>query len=203
MKKYLCLLLAASFGFCEPLIFNSILTPANCTHKIYHPRDKNIPHPFFQDQKMDRAEMNSPVKAVGSGTFIYYKETHTLEYAIAYSNLSSPAVMIHLQIGYPHQDGPIIATIMGQPFSKSNSYAHSKKAKEQSKTPMGPLKNFGFITGSIKLTELDNSPSSKAPSKEEKLLVQGGCYITIHTHLNELGEIRGQLTPLSTKQLRK
>ena len=146
--------------------------------------------------------MHSPVKACGSGSFLYHKESQVLEYAISYTNLSSPPVMIHLQLGYPHQDGPIIATLIGKPYEKTQHYSHAKNAP-QPNVKMASKKKFGFITGAIKLTQIGDASGNKSPHKEEKMLVQVGCYVTIHTHLNELGELRGQLSPLSTKQLSK
>ncbi|MCH9621471.1 MAG: hypothetical protein S4CHLAM20_08910 [Chlamydiia bacterium] len=189
--------------FGDPIVFNTILTPANCTHKLYHPKDKNIPRPYFSDVEIDRKSMTSPTKAVGSGTFLYHQDTKVLEYAISYSNMSSPVVMIHLQVGYAHQDGPIFATLYGRPHEKRIHFSHSKKSKEISRTKMAPDHKYGFLTGSVKLSELGDRSDSKPPIKEQKMLLQGGCYITIHTYLNEMGEIRGQLTPLSTKHLRK
>jgi hypothetical protein len=205
MKKLLIISVfcASSVGFCEPIVFNAVFSPANCTHKLYHPKDRNVPRPFFSETKLDRKSMSSPIKAVGSGSFLYHKDSKTLDYAITYSNMSSPVVMIHLQIGYPHQDGPIFATIVGRPLEKRTHLHHSVKGKETDSVRMAPGTKYGFITGSIKLSQLGDSSEKKKPDKEEKMLVQGGCYITIHTQLNELGEIRGQLTPLSTKQLRK
>lgn len=197
------LLVSTTMGFCEPIVFNSVMTPANCTHKIYHPKDKNIPRPYFSDKELDRQSMSSPVKAVGCGSFLYHQDKKILEYAISYSNLSSPVVMIHLQVGYPHQDGPIFATIIGRPQEKRVHFSHTQKGKEDHNTMMAPGTKYGFITGKIKLSQIGDSSDSKPPVKEEKMLVQGGCYITIHTYLNEMGEIRGQLTPLSTKHLRR
>ena len=195
------LLLFSIKAFCDPIVFDSILSPANCTHTIYHPKDKHVPHPFFSEKKIDKKSMQSPIKAIGSGTFLYHKETSELEYTIAYTNLSSPVVMIHLQLGYPHQDGPIIATLVGKPFEKSTHFSHSKKPMT-SNVNMASDNLFGFIAGKIKITQIGDISGRNHPGKEEKMLVQGGCYITIHTHLNELGELRGQLTPVSTKQLR-
>ena len=202
MKWTFLFITYSTLAFCDPIVFNTILNTSNCTHKIYHPTDKNIPHPYFSDSKIDKSSILSPVKAVGSASFLYHKETNELQYAIAYTNLSSPAVMIHLQIGYAHQDGPILATIQGKPYSKNAHFSHTERGKPDS-VKMTSKERSGFLTGVVKLTSLSDPSSDKAPTKEEKMLVQGGCYITIHTYLNELGEIRGQLIPLSTKHIRK
>ncbi len=202
MKWKLLFIIIPTFGFTDPIVFNSILNTSNCTHKIYHPTDKNIPHPYFSDIKVDKASILSPIKAVGSASFLYHKETNELEYAIAYTNLSSPPVMIHLQLGYPHQDGPIIATIQGKPYAKNSDLPHTSRGKAD-EVKMTSKERSGFVTGIVKLASPKETANPEDVSKEEKMLVQGGCYVVIHTYLNELGEIRGQLTPLSTKHIRK
>ena len=194
MRKILFLLLAVKI-YAAPMAFNALLTTSSITHTIYHPKDKNIHRPYFSENKLNRKAMVSPVKAIGCGTFLYHPESHELEYAIAYSGLSSAPAMIHLQVGYPHQDGPIIATIAGKP-SHSHSFSF-KKSKREAAERVAPENRSGFISGVITLERVGDIHEKSRPVKEEKMLMQGGCYITIHTHLNELGEIRGQLTPLS------
>ena len=200
-RIFYCILMYGVSVFSNPIVFNTILSPANCIHRIYSPKDRHIPQPYFSDLKMDKKSMTSPAKAIGSGTFLYHKKTKELEYALSYVNLSSPPVMIHLMLGYAHQDGPILATIIGRPYNDKKHLQHITK-KPLSNVKAGDNKTSGFITGRIKLNQLGDSSGNENPIDEEKMLVQGGCYITIHTHLNELGEIRGQLSPLSTRTIR-
>ncbi|MCH9617524.1 MAG: hypothetical protein SP4CHLAM5_02890 [Chlamydiia bacterium] len=195
MKKYLLLLISVK-AFAAPMVFNATLSPANITHSIYHPKDRNIHRPYFSQRKLNRKAMVSPIKAIGSGTFLYNPQTNEIEYAIAYSGLSSAPVMIHLQAGYPHQDGPIIATIATKSSPKKMFSLNKDRAEDAAR--VAPENRSGFITGTVKLEKVGDLTGKTEPIREEKMLIQGGCYITIHTHLNELGEIRGQLHPLST-----
>lgn len=185
--------------FAAPVVFNATLSPAQITHAIYHPKDRDVHRPYFSDTKLHRKSMVPAVKAIGSATFLYHPKTHELEYAIAFSNLSSPPVMIHLQMGYPHQDGLIIATIATKAASKKNlSFQQNKRDRAEQENPEN---RSGFISGVITLKRTGDLHSHNAPQKEEQMLMQGGCYISIHTHLNELGELRGQLQPLSSTPL--
>lgn len=195
MKRYLLLLISVKV-FGSPLVFNALLTPANITHTIYHPKDRDVHRPYFSEKKLNRQAMIPPIKAIGSGTFLYDSQSNTLQYTIAYCGLSSAPVMIHLQAGYPHQDGPIIATIpINEGGKKTFSLRKTKYNDDQNRS--------GFITGEITLKKIGDLTGKNEPDKEEKMLIQGGCYITIHTRLNELGEIRGQLSPLSSIPLIK
>jgi hypothetical protein len=200
MKRVLLFLLLGLSLYSEPVVFNCILSPSNCTHTIYHPNDKKIPHPYYSDRNMDTKSMKTPFKAVGSGSFLYHEEENLLEYAISYTNLSSPPLMVHLQVGYPHQDGPIIASLVSKPYEKKKGISSSGKKIEDGGI-MATNKTYGFIKGVVKLVKVNDISGRKIPSKEEQMLLKGGCYITIHTHLNELGELRGQINPLSTKSL--
>ncbi|MCH9812258.1 CHRD domain-containing protein [bacterium] len=195
MKRYLFLLCFVKL-YAAPVVFNTTLSPANILHHLYHPKEKNIHRPYFSSTKLHRRNMVSPAKAIGSGTFLYHTETNEIEYAIAYSGLSSPPVMIHLMLGYPHQKGVIIATLLSKdPSGSGNSFKKSQLSKQDQ---LDPTNRSGFLSGKVRLKKLGNLHSYAKPQKEEKMLLQGGCYVTIHTHLNELGELRGQLTPIGS-----
>lgn len=198
MKK-LCLILSAlqlSLFAADPVVFSATLTTAANGHKLYQPGDPDVPHLLFPaDQVKNLPPPTSYEDAIGSATVIYNPETRELKYAVSYTNLSGPPLMMHFHLGFPGVDGPILFTIFGEPYSKAKYMNWRDTGKPTAR--VAPPGNSGFVTGTFILDGASEIKPALKRDQEEKMLYQGAFYINIHTFLNEQGELRGQLIPLN------
>ena len=183
------------YGKVEPIVFSATLSQNHITHELNKPENKDIDHPYFPEHKNNMPKVRDYPQAIGSATVIFYPSTNTVEYTIAYSGLSSPPVMIHFQLGFAQETGPIIATVIGQPYREAKGLSWSDTPQDHSKS--GTKMPYGFISGTFKLKALPHIKQPLTRDQVEHALLKGGIYINIHTYLNEYGEIRGQVVPLS------
>ena len=179
----------------EPIPLQATLSTATPTHKLFEPGDKDAPHPFYKEECKDMAPPRPYHRATGSVTLLFDPNTDELRYAIAYSGLSGPPLMMHFHRDPPGQGGPIVQTIVGEPKAHVKGLGWS--AGPPTSGDNAPTGTSGFITGTY---TLKGNPHLDPPlTKEAEImgLLSGDIYINIHTCLNELGELRGQIVPLA------
>ncbi|MBS0586307.1 MAG: CHRD domain-containing protein [Verrucomicrobia bacterium] len=181
----------------EAIVFYALLSPGQEAHKLYMPYDKEAPKPYYKRSCQTTSPKNF-LQAVGSATFIYYPDTKELHYAISYTGLSSPPIMMHLQLGFLGEEGPVLTTIFGRPYEKNKGLTWAEEKDET--TVMAPKGLSGFVSGTYVLEGIDHLNPPLTIEEACQTLIRGGFYINIHTCLNQGGELRGQLLPLSFPQ---
>lgn len=181
----------------EAIVFYAVLSPAQEAHKIYMPGDKDAPRPFYKRECQGMTSQRF-TQATGSATFIYYPASGELHFAISYTGLSSPPLMMHIQLGFYGEEGPILQTIFGRPYEKPRGLGWMEDKPEG--TVMAPRGLSGFVSGTYVVCGLDHLNPPLSQEEEVKSLLRGGLYINLHTCLNQSGELRGQILPLSFPQ---
>lgn len=167
------------------------LSLANENHKLYPVGSKDAPHPFY---KTSPDSMEEPYQdACGIGAFLFDPDKNELRFSIAYSGLSGSPVMMHIHLGGPKDDGPIIQTIFGEPYADVKGLGYSTHPPLYGKK--GPKGRAGFVSGIYKLAGNDRLKTQLTPEDEKQKLLDGELYVNIHTYLNQAGEIRGQILP--------
>ncbi len=175
------------------IAFYAHLSVKNENHKLYPVGDKDAPHPFYKEMAN---EPQYPYEdACGFGAFLYDPERGELHFSISYAGLSGSPIMMHFHLGGPDDDGPIIQTIFGEPYTRVQNLGSSTRPPIYGK--VGPKGRAGFVSGVYKI---DGNPELTPPlstEAEKEKLFKGLIYVNIHTYLNEAGEIRGQVLPCS------
>jgi len=174
----------------QSLAMQATLSMNNVHHTLYTPEQVDqAPHPFYKDRAKD--PIYPYPKACGYGSFLFDPETNKLHYAISYSGLSARPIMMHFHLGGSNAEGPIIQTIFGEPYKSFPGLGSSESPPLNGKT--APMGRGGFITGIYKLKGNSHLKPPLSVEDERKMLMEGNIYVNIHTYLNELGEIRGQI----------
>ena len=181
----------------EAIVFYAILSSAQEVHKIYMPGDKEAPRPFYK-RECQGVSPKHFTQAAGSATFIYYPASGELHFAISYTGLSSPPLMMHVQLGFYGEEGPILQTIFGRPYEKPKGLGWREDHPDG--PVMAPRGLSGFISGTYMVCGVDTLNPPLSQEEEIKNLLRGGLYINLHTCLNQSGELRGQILPLSFPQ---
>lgn len=173
--------------------FVCILNKEDVLHKLFEPGDPKDPHPFYKDRS-DEPIYPYP-NACGSGTLLFDPDTNELHYSFSYSGLSGRPIMMHFHIGSASQSGPIIQTIFGKPYGPETVKGLGSSEASPTSGKDAPYSRSGFVSGVYQLN--GNAQLNPPLSKEQeiKALFNEGVYVNIHTYLNELGEIRGQIIP--------
>ncbi|MBU6446254.1 MAG: CHRD domain-containing protein, partial [Verrucomicrobia bacterium] len=118
-------------------------------------------------------------------------DTNELQYAVAYSEMSGRATMMHFHLGEAGVNGPVIQTVFGEPYTTQEPLGTSAAPPLYGK--QAPKGRSAFFTGTYKLqgNKALNPPLTVEQEKAD--LLNGKIYLNIHTYLNEAGEIRGQV----------
>lgn len=102
--------------------------------------------------------------------------------------------MAHFRKGSIGKAGPIVQSICGHPPPGSKALGHSSP-------PVGPATcpetTSGTLKGSYTLAGNPDVTPPLSTAEEQQLLLGGALYVNIHTCLNEVGEIRGQVIPVN------
>ena len=163
------------------------------THELYKPSFTGAPHPFYKKFCATQGPAQRYTTATGLGTFHYNPATKTIEFQLTWSDLSGAPIMMHFHRGAAGKAGPIVQTICGMPPPGSKALGFSPPRVSDEVCPnseTGQLNAIWRIKGNDKL----DPPMTVADI--ERALFAGEIYVNIHTCLNELGEIRGQVIPL-------
>ncbi|MDF1759773.1 MAG: CHRD domain-containing protein [Coxiellaceae bacterium] len=177
-------------GSGAPMLMTAKLSLTQVSHKLYKPTSTNVPHPFYK-HKCAKATPKKYPSATGQAVVWYNPATNTMKYAITYHGLSGSPIMAHFHIGKAGTGGPIVQTICGMPPKGSKALGFSAPAIDGHTCPKG---TSGFFTGTYQLK--GNAKLKLTAAQEKQALMGGKLYINIHTCLNELGELRGQIVPL-------
>ncbi len=173
-------------------LFNAKLNTGSVTHPLFQPGNTKAPHPFYKSFCAKQKPI-SYHNAKGNSTLLFDKKTNTLWFAFSYSGLSGSPIMMHFHIAPAGKGGPIVQTICGFPPPGNSKLGFSAKSLVSSRCPTG---TSGFIVAKYKLKGNMKLKPSVSRSQEKSDLMAGNFYINIHTCLNELGELRGQVLPL-------
>lgn len=130
--------------------------------------------------------------AKGIATLWYDPKQRVLMFAFSYSGLSGSPIMMHFHLGAPGKGRPIVQTICGNPPPNNPKLGYSTSGLVSRTCPLG---TSGFLTGRYKLKGNMSFKPTLDMTQEVNALMKGNLYINIHTCLNELGELRGQLKP--------
>ena len=183
---------ATKVGSANGVVLTAALTTDSVTHKLFQPTDTKVPQPFYKKfcSKEKSVAYND---AQGIATLWYNPTRKVLMFAFSYSGLSGSPIMIHFHWGASGKGGPIVQTICGNPPPNNPKLGYSAAALVGRTCPLG---TSGFIMGSYKLKGNSALKPMLAASQEVNALIKRNLYINIHTCLNELGELRGQVKPL-------
>jgi len=171
-------------------LFKGEINTSSVTHQRFQPGSKKAPHPFYK-KFCQYVRSTKYDNARGNMTLWFNENNQTLYYAFSYAGLSGPPIMMHFHVGKPGVGGPIVQTICGHPPPGNNALGFSKKAISGKSCPK---MRSGFVWGGYKLS--GNKHINMTKQDVIKALKQGDLYINIHTCLNELGEVRGQILPM-------
>jgi hypothetical protein len=172
---------------------NSELTLSQVTHELYKPSFTGAPHPFYKKFCATQGPAQRYTTATGLGTFHYNQATKTVEFRLTWSDLSGAPIMMHFHRGAPGKAGPIVQTICGHPPPGSKDLGFSPPPVSDgtcNNSETGQLNAIWRIKGNDQL----DPPMTEADMV--RALLAGELYVNIHTCLNELGEIRGQVVPI-------
>ncbi|MDF1760446.1 MAG: CHRD domain-containing protein [Coxiellaceae bacterium] len=172
-----------------PILMTAKLSLTQVSHKLFKPSASNVPHPFYK-AKCAKSTPKKYASANGQAVVWYNPKTNVMKYAITYQGLSGSPIMAHFHIGQAGKGGPIVQTICGMPPKGSKALGFSAPAINGHVCPQGAS---GFFTGTYKLH--GNAEDKLTAAQEKQALLNGKLYINIHTCLNELGELRGQIVP--------
>ncbi len=173
------------------LQLSAMLGLSEVTHELYKPSFTKAPHPFYKKFCATQGPAQRYTTATGLGTFHYNPATKTVTFELTWSDLSGAPIMMHFHRGAPGKAGPIVQTICGHPPPGSKELGFSGPPVQDgtcNNSETGQLNAIWRIKGNDKL-----DPPMTAEDVERALLA-GELYVNIHTCLNELGEIRGQVT---------
>ncbi len=179
----------------EPIPLQATLTTASVAHALFQPGDEKVPHPVYTEFCGEQLDPRPYPHATGSATLLFDPETNELKYSISYGGLSGPPIMMHFHYGEPGVTGPIVQTISGEPTGDSKGLGWT--ASPPTSGDVAPKGMSGFITGVYKVQGNPHLTPALSQEEEVQALLGGKIYINIHTCLNELGELRGQILPLA------
>ncbi|OGT48757.1 MAG: hypothetical protein A3F17_03510 [Gammaproteobacteria bacterium RIFCSPHIGHO2_12_FULL_41_15] len=175
----------------QPMILKAQLDRAQVTHPLDKASDASkAAHPFYKKFCKNKTAM--PYKnAHGEAILFFNPTTNTVQYALAYQDLSGPPIMAHFHIGKIGQGGPIYQTICGHPPPGNQALGYS--ASKAASSMKCPLTRSGFMVGEFKIKANQHVSGVDTINKVRQALIDGKLYFNIHTCLNEAGEIRGQV----------
>ncbi|MDF1797481.1 MAG: CHRD domain-containing protein [Coxiellaceae bacterium] len=177
-------------GTDAPILMTAKLSLTQVSHKLFKPSATKVPHPFYK-KKCDKSKPKSYSSASGQAVVWYNPKTNTMKYAITYRGLSGSPIMAHFHIGKVGVGGPIVQSICGMPPKGSKALGFSAPAIDGHVCPKG---TSGFFSGTYKMQ--GNVKDKLTAAQEKQAFLDGKMYVNIHTCLNELGELRGQIVPL-------
>lgn len=189
----LCTIAIAGGAQATPMLFTATINTDQVTHKLFDATDyAKAPRPFYKPV----CAKETPVSysdAGGQAVFWYNPGTGVLKYAITYQGLSGSPIMAHFHIAETGKAGPIVQSICGMPPKDSKALGSSAPALDGYACAEG---TSGFWSASYPLA--GNGEIKLTTAAEKQALLDGKLYVNIHTCLNELGEARGQILPVST-----
>ena len=113
-----------------------------------------------------------------------------LDYQLSVSNLNGVATGAHIHRGSAGTNGPIVANLnIRGTFAGASASASAGGGSAMTSTSTG---------GTITSSDLKGPLAGKQVSDLIKLMEDGKAYVNVHTRQHTNGEIRGQLTSLSS-----
>ncbi|MFL6331239.1 MAG: CHRD domain-containing protein [Nitrososphaeraceae archaeon] len=113
-----------------------------------------------------------------------------LDYQLSVSNLNGVATGAHIHRGSAGTNGPIVANLnIRSTFAGASASASAGGGSAMTSTSTG---------GTITSADLKGPLAGKQVSDLIKLIEDGKAYVNVHTRQHTNGEIRGQLTSLSS-----
>jgi Cu/Zn superoxide dismutase len=113
-----------------------------------------------------------------------------LDYQLSVSNLNGVATGAHIHRGSAGTNGPIVANLnIRGTFAGASASASAGGGSAMTSTSTG---------GTITSADLKGPLAGKQVSDLIKLMEDGKAYVNVHTRQHTNGEIRGQLTSLSS-----
>lgn len=113
-----------------------------------------------------------------------------LDYQLSVSNLNGVATGAHIHRGSAGTNGPIVANLnIRGTFAGASASASAGGGSAMTSTSTG---------GTITSADLKGPLAGKQVSDLIKLIEDGKAYVNVHTRQHTNGEIRGQLTSLSS-----
>jgi CHRD domain len=113
-----------------------------------------------------------------------------LDYQLSVSNLNGVATGAHIHRGSAGTNGPIVANLnIHGTFAGASASASAGGGSAMTSTSTG---------GTITSADLKGPLAGKQVSDLIKLIEDGKAYVNVHTRQHTNGEIRGQLTSLSS-----
>jgi CHRD domain len=113
-----------------------------------------------------------------------------LDYQLSVSNLNGVATGAHIHRGSAGTNGPIVANLnIRGTFAGASASASAGGGSAMTSTSIG---------GTITSADLKGPLAGKQVSDLIKLMEDGKAYVNVHTRQHTNGEIRGQLTSLSS-----
>ncbi|MFL6359903.1 MAG: CHRD domain-containing protein [Nitrososphaeraceae archaeon] len=113
-----------------------------------------------------------------------------LDYRLSVSNLNGVATGAHIHRGSAGTNGPIVANLnIRGTFAGASASASAGGGSAMTSTSTG---------GTITSADLKGPLAGKQVSDLIKLIEDGKAYVNVHTRQHTNGEIRGQLTSLSS-----
>ena len=172
---------------------NAELTLQQVTHELYKPSFTKAPHPFYKKFCATHGPAQRYTTATRLGTLHYNQATQTVEFELTWSDLSGAPIMMHFHHGAQGKPGPIVQTICGHPPPGSKELGFSPPPVSDGTCPNS---ESGRLSAIWHIKENDKLDPPMTAADIIKALFAGDMYINIHTCLNELGEIRGQVMPI-------
>jgi CHRD domain len=168
-------------GFATPAAVTATATagPSSSSGKEFSARltgDKDIP-PVDTD-------------ATGRIRLTVNSQQDALDYQLSVSNLNGVATGAHIHRGSAGTNGPIVANLnIRGTFAGASASASAGGGSAMTSTSTG---------GTITSADLKGPLAGKQVSDLIKLIEDGKAYVNVHTRQHSNGEIRGQLTSLSS-----
>jgi hypothetical protein len=144
---------------------------------------------FAQQQKFmakltgsEEVPPNTTTKATGNAEFTLSTDGKKLEYKVNVMNLDK-VTAAHIHTGKTGENGPVVATLF--------------KSGTLSVVISGPMNGI-LSQGSITSDKLEGPLAGKQISDLVKMITEGNTYANVHTETNPKGEIRGQITNVTS-----